>query len=56
MDEIYLANGPLSERQNRDRPDKLYPYSSIGLTLSVPIFSGLQRGYQLQQENFAWEK
>ena len=34
-------------------PDKWYPYSRIGLTLSIPIFSGLQRTYQVQQEKLA---
>jgi outer membrane protein len=37
-------------------PDKLYPYSSIGVTLSVPIFSGLQHSYQLQQEKLKMQK
>jgi outer membrane protein len=30
-------------------PDKWYSYSTFGVTLSVPIFSGLQRTYQVQQ-------
>lgn len=30
-------------------PDKWYNYSSFGLTLNVPLFSGLQRNYQMQQ-------
>lgn len=30
-------------------PDKWYNYSSFGITLNVPIFSGLQRNYQMQQ-------
>jgi outer membrane protein TolC len=30
-------------------PDKWYSYSSFGITLNVPLFSGLQRNYQLQQ-------
>lgn len=30
-------------------PDKWYPYSMFGVTLSVPLFSGLQRTYQVQQ-------
>jgi outer membrane protein TolC len=34
---------------NQYGPDKWYSYSSFGLTLSVPIFSGLQRTYQVQQ-------
>lgn len=29
--------------------DKWYSYSRVGVTLSIPIFSGLQRNYQLQQ-------
>ena len=37
-------------------PGKLYPYSSIGLSLNVPIFSGLQRSYQLQQEKLKLQK
>jgi outer membrane protein len=31
-------------------PDKYYNYSSVGLTMNVPIFSGLQRTYRVQQE------
>lgn len=30
-------------------PDKWYPFSTIGVTLNIPIFSGLQRTYQVQQ-------
>lgn len=30
-------------------PDKWYSFSSFGLNLSIPIFSGLQRSYRLQQ-------
>jgi outer membrane protein len=30
-------------------PDKWYSYSSFGLNLNIPIFSGLQRSYRLQQ-------
>lgn len=30
-------------------PDKWYSYMLIGVTLNVPIFSGLQRHYQIQQ-------
>jgi outer membrane protein len=30
-------------------PDKWYSFSSFGVNLSVPIFSGLQRSYRLQQ-------
>ncbi|HEY9045474.1 MAG TPA: TolC family protein [Ohtaekwangia sp.] len=34
-------------------PDKWYPYSSFGITLNVPLFSGLQRNYQLQQSKLS---
>jgi outer membrane protein TolC len=37
-------------------PDKWYPYSTFGLTLSVPIFSGLQRSYRLQQAKLSLMK
>ena len=30
-------------------PDKWYSYSTFGVTLNIPIFSGLQRTYQAQQ-------
>ncbi|MEJ1237697.1 TolC family protein [Chryseolinea sp. T2] len=30
-------------------PDKWYPFSTFGVSLKVPIFSGLQRNYQTQQ-------
>ncbi|HEU5145357.1 MAG TPA: TolC family protein, partial [Chryseosolibacter sp.] len=30
-------------------PDKWYSFSSFGLNLNIPIFSGLQRSYRLQQ-------
>ncbi len=30
-------------------PDKWYSYSSFGITLNIPLFSGLQRNYQIQQ-------
>jgi outer membrane protein TolC len=30
-------------------PDKWYSYSNVGVSLVVPIFSGLQRTYRVQQ-------
>jgi len=30
-------------------PDKWYPYTTFGVTLNVPLFSGLQRTYKAQQ-------
>lgn len=37
-------------------PDKWYDYSQIGVSLNVPIFSGFQRHYKLQQEKIALKK
>ncbi len=36
--------------------DKWYPVSSYGLTFSLPIFSGFQRTYQVQQEKLRLRK
>lgn len=33
-------------------PDKWYSYSSFGVSLKIPLFSGLQRNYQVQQAKF----
>lgn len=30
-------------------PDKWYPYTTFGVSLNIPLFSGLQRNYQIQQ-------
>lgn len=37
-------------------PDKWYSFSSFGVSLNVPIFSGLQRNYQLQQAKLSLQK
>jgi outer membrane protein TolC len=37
-------------------PDKWYPYSTFGVTLNVPIFSGMQRSYRLQQAKLSLKK
>lgn len=34
-------------------PDKWYGYSQFGVSLNVPIFTGLQRNYQIQQEKLS---
>jgi outer membrane protein TolC len=34
-------------------PDKWYGYSLLGVSLNVPIFSGLQRTYRVQQSKLA---
>jgi outer membrane protein len=36
--------------------DKWYSYSNYGLSLSIPIFSGLQNKYKVQQEKIALNK
>ncbi|MFM9839562.1 MAG: TolC family protein [Cyclobacteriaceae bacterium] len=51
-----FTSGPAFDEINGTGPDKLYPFSSIGVTLSVPIFSGLQHSYQLQQEKLKMQK
>lgn len=37
-------------------PDKWYSYSSIGVNLSIPIFSGLSRTYRIQQAKLELRK
>ena len=37
-------------------PDKWYGYSMFGVSLNVPIFSGLQRTYKVQQEKLTLQK
>lgn len=37
-------------------PDKWYPFSSFGVSLNIPIFSGLQRSYRLQQAKLSLQK
>ena len=37
-------------------PDKWYSFSSFGVSLSIPIFSGLQRNYKIQQEKYNLQK
>lgn len=37
-------------------PDKWYSYTAFGLTLNVPIFSGLQRTYRIQQAKLTMAK
>jgi outer membrane protein len=34
-------------------PDKWYSYSNVGLTMNVPLFSGLQRTYKVQEEKLS---
>jgi outer membrane protein TolC len=37
-------------------PDKWYPATSFGISLNVPLFSGLQRNYKLQQAKLNLQK
>ncbi len=37
-------------------PDRWYSYSVFGVSLSVPIFSGLQRTFKIQQEKLMLQK
>lgn len=37
-------------------PDKWYGYSLIGVSLNIPLFTGLQRSYQIQQEKLRLQK
>jgi outer membrane protein len=37
-------------------PDKWYSFSTFGLNLNVPVFSGLQRSYRLQQAKISLMK
>jgi outer membrane protein len=37
-------------------PDKWYPYSTFGVSLNVPLFSGLQRTYRVQQAKLELQK
>jgi outer membrane protein TolC len=51
-----FSNGPDFAEVQGVGPDKLYPFSSVGITLSIPIFTGLQNSYQLQQEKLRLQK
>lgn len=37
-------------------PDKWYSYSAFGITLNIPLFSGLQRNYRVQQAKLELQK
>jgi len=37
-------------------PDKWYPYSALGVSLNIPIFSGLQRSARLQQAKLSLQQ
>jgi outer membrane protein len=52
---IFATNSNISDNGSIG-PDKWYNYSSFGLSLSVPIFSGLQRTHKIQQEKLSLAK
>ena len=53
---LFKTNTPrIVETQGYTR-DKWFPYSSYGVTLNVPLFSGLQRNYKLQQAKLTLQK
>lgn len=52
---IFKTNSNFSENSGVG-PDKWYKVSSYGVSLNVPIFSGLQRNYQIQQEKIRLRK
>jgi outer membrane protein len=37
-------------------PDKWYSYTNFGLSLNIPLFSGLQRNYRVQQAKLELQK
>ncbi len=52
---LFTTNTPISDN-GQVGPDKWYPYSVFGVSLSIPIFSGLQRTYKIQQEKLTLQK
>jgi len=49
---IFRTNSSFPETAALGR-DKWYSTSSFGVSLNIPIFSGLQRNYKIQQEKLA---
>lgn len=52
---LFQSRTPI-EDNGQIGPDKWYPYSVFGVSLSVPIFSGLQRTFKIQQEKLMLQK
>lgn len=52
---IFKTNSKIEDNGSLG-PDKWYNYSQMGLSLSVPIFSGFQRHYKLEQEKITLKK
>ncbi len=52
---LFVTNSNFSDNGTIG-PDKWYPYSAFGVSLNVPLFSGLQRNYRLQQSKLTLMK
>jgi len=52
---LFKTNSGVSD-DGRIGPDSWYPFSSFSLNLSIPLFSGLQRTYKVQQEKLQLRK
>lgn len=52
---IFKTNSDISD-EGGVGPDKWYGYSMFGVTLNVPIFTGLQRTHKIQQEKLTLQK
>ena len=52
---LFTTNSKI-EDQGAIGPDKWYDFSQYGLSLSMPIFNGLQRQYKIQQEKLTLKK
>jgi outer membrane protein len=46
---VFKTNTSVAANELGIGPDKWYSYSTFGVSLNIPIFSGLQRTYQAQQ-------
>ncbi|WP_333819307.1 TolC family protein [Ohtaekwangia sp.] len=49
---LFKTNTNLTDN-GRIGPDKWYSFSTYGLSLNIPLFSGLQRNYKIQQSKLA---
>lgn len=52
---LFQTNSGVSDN-GQVGPDRWYSFSSFGVSLKVPLFSGLQRSYKIQQEKLALQK
>ena len=52
---LFKTNSGVSD-DGQVGPDKWYSFSSFGVSLNIPLFSGLQRTYKVQQEKLTLQK